>query len=36
MENPAIGIMYDRKELGTNFISIGDPESLTKAYRESY
>lgn len=33
MENSAIGIVYDRKELNNNFLSIGDPDSLIKAYR---
>lgn len=33
MENSAIGILYDRKDLGANFVNIGDPDSLIKAYR---
>ena len=36
MENSAIGIVYERKDLNGSFLSIGDPESLIKAYRESY
>lgn len=36
MENSAIGILYDRKDLTTSFQSMGDPETLIKAYRESY
>ena len=36
MENSAIGIVYDKNDLGVSFICIGDEESLTKAYRESY
>lgn len=33
MENSAIGIVYDKKELNNNFQNIGDPDSLIKAYR---
>lgn len=33
MENSGIGILYDRKDLGPNFVNIGDPDSLIKAYR---
>jgi hypothetical protein len=36
MENSAIGIVYDRKDLNASFVSIGDPDSLIKSYRESY
>jgi len=36
MENSAIGIVYERKDLNNNFQNIGDPDSLIKAYRESY
>lgn len=36
MENAAIGILYERKDLGPAFQSIGEPDSLIKAYRESY
>lgn len=36
MENSAIGILYDRKDLTPAFQSIGEPDLLIKAYRESY
>ncbi len=36
MENSTIGILYERKELTISFQSIGEPEFLIKAYRESY
>jgi hypothetical protein len=33
MENSAIGIVYDKNELGGCFVCIGDEEALTKSYR---
>jgi hypothetical protein len=33
MENSAIGIVYERKDLNSSFLNIGDPDSLIKAYR---
>ena len=33
MENSAIGIVYERKDLNNSFLNIGDPDSLIKAYR---
>lgn len=36
MENAAIGILYEKKDLNTAFQSIGEPDALIKAYRESY
>ena len=33
MENSAVGIVYEKKDLNASFISIGDPDELIKAYR---
>lgn len=33
MENAAIGIIYEMKDLSAAFQSIGEPDSLIKAYR---